>query len=151
MIQMNPMIPWAIYVALQVVIRRSQHKFIPSQDTSIPNSNSSATLYMPRRNASPTVSRRAGELSKANSYDQPDESLNDARALDSMHALLSTLIDMKVYNPLARVLEEQINTEMAEGEALTRERAVGLVDFPLTHPSTRSPWDGTSSEAFFQM
>ena len=80
--------------------------------------------------------------SRANTGDQIDDSLSDAKALDSMHFLLSTLMEMKVANPLAKVLQGQINQEMVEGEAWTRERVVGLVSFPLSHPSTRNNEEG---------
>ena len=51
-------------------------------------------------------------------------------------------MEMKVRNPLAKVLEKQIKQEMAEGEATTRERVVGLVNFPLAHPSRRNDAGG---------
>lgn len=66
-----------------------------------------------------------------------------------MHFLLSILMDMKVSNPLAKVLEKQINQEMSEGEAATRERVVGLVDFPLAHPSTRTFDSGSDMDMSF--
>ena len=142
---MNPLIPWAIYVALQVVIRRSQ------QDTNISrNPTVSAFPSNPsRRNDSPTIPRNKRGRAESRTSDQPNEALNDARALDSMHFLLSTLMDMKVSNPLAKVLEKQINQEMAEGEATTRERVVGLVDFPLAHPSTRNFDQGSDMDMSF--
>ncbi len=143
---MNPLIPWAIYVALQAVIRRSQRK------SSVPSNQTSSVFppHPPRRNDSPTMSRHNPGESKANTEDQADESLNDAKALDSMHFLLSTLMEMKVSNPLAKVLEGQISKEMAEGEVMTRERVVGLVNFPLAHPSTRSDEGGNEMELSFQ-
>ena len=92
----------------------------------------------PRRNDSSRMPRNKGGKAESMTSDQSNDALNDARTLDSMHFLLSTLMDMKVSNPMAKVLEKQINQEMSEGEAATRERVVGLVDFPLAHPSTRS-------------
>lgn len=67
-----------------------------------------------------------------------------------MHFLLSTLMDMKVTNPLAKVLEGQISQEMAEGEAMTLERVVGLVNFPLAHPSRRNDGSANDIEGSFR-
>lgn len=68
-----------------------------------------------------------------------------------MNFLLSTLMEMKVSNPLAKVLEGQISQEMTGGEAMTRERVVGLVNFPLTHPNTRSCEGGSGMDTFLQV
>lgn len=76
--------------------------------------------------------------------------MSDAKALDSMHFLLSTLMEMKVSNPLAKVLEGQISQEMTEGEATTQERVVGLVNFPLAHPSRRTDEGGNDMDGSFQ-
>ncbi len=59
---MNPLIPWAIYVALQAVIRRSQRK------SSVPSNQTSSVFppHPPRRNDSPTMSRHNPGESKAN-------------------------------------------------------------------------------------
>lgn len=143
---MNPLIPWAIYVALQVVVRRSHHK------SSVPNDQASSVFLPrpPRKSDSPTVSRHNHGKSKANTEDQAEDSLSDAKALDSMHFLLSTLMEMKVSNPLAKVLEGQISQEMTEGEATTQERVVGLVNFPLAHPSRRTDEGGNDMDGSFQ-
>lgn len=145
-VKMNPLIPWAIYVALQVIFRRSQRK------SSVPDNQASSVFLArpPRGNDSPTSSRHTSGKFKANAEEQADESLNDAKALDSMHFLLSTLMEMRVSNPLAKVLEGQISQEMAEGRAMTRERVVGLVNFPLAHPSTRSGEGGNEMDTSFQ-
>ena len=143
---MNPLIPWAIYVALQVVIRRSQRK------SSVPNDQASSVFLSrpPRRNDSAPLSRHNVGKSNFNAEEQVDDSLSDAKALDSMHFLLSTLMEMKVANPLAKVLEEQISMEMSEGEATTRERVVGLVNFTLAHPRTRNDESGNEMDTYLR-
>lgn len=92
------------------------------------------------------MSRYDHGKSKANTEDGADDSLNEAKALDSMNFLLSTLMEMKVSSPLANILEGQISKEMVEGEAVTRERVVGLVNFSLVHPSIRSSEGGNQSD-----
>ena len=143
-LQTNPLIPWAIYVALQVVIRRFQQKINISRNPTM----SAFPSNPPRKNDSSTIPRKKGERAESKTSDGPSDALNDARTLDSMHFLLSTLMDMKVSNPLAKVLEKQINQQMNEGEAATRER-VGLVDFPLAHPRARSFDQGSDMDTSF--
>ena len=144
-LQMNPLIPWAIYVALQVVIRGSQRKISISRNSTMSAIPSNA----PRRDDSSTIPRNKGGRAESKTSDQPSDALNDARTLDSMHFLLFALMDMKVSNPLAKMLEKQVNQEMTEGEAATRERVVGLVDLPLVHPSTRSFDQGSDMDISF--
>lgn len=67
--------------------------------------------------------------------DQPVARKLDALALDSMHFLFSTLRDMKSLNPLAGMLEDQLNQEFAPGEVGMR--LVGLVSFTLTSLSAK--------------
>ena len=111
------------------MIRRTQHK--------------SSHLQRPQRgNESPILSGHNPRKSSISTEDRGDDSLNDAKALDAMHFLLSTLTEMTVSNPLAKILERQISQEMAEEEATTRDRVVGLVNFPLAHPTLRNTEGG---------
>ena len=144
---MNPFIPWAIYVALQIIVRRSQrksellprHSSLPATPPRQPYGNHTPNNLRPT-----SVGTRPSDL--------PYDKRIDAQALDSMHFLLSKLADIKGSNGLAEVLEDQVNHEIAEGQVSTQERFVGLVNFPLLRPGTQSGGeDNNNMDALFHI
>lgn len=134
---MNPFIPWAIFVALQVLVRRAQTKSnILCQHPSTPSILSNQQHADPPYRCCRMSSGPAASISTTSS-----DIWIDARALDSMHFLMSTLSKIETSKPLARVLKALIDQEIAEGEAVTQDRVIGLVNFPLAHLNTSSHHD----------
>lgn len=153
-LQMSHFIPWALYVALQSLVRRTQNKPLTSQNHHSPaNSFSRSLISSPV--SSPTSPIRHGNGDRfgasKNSLSRPytpqggktgngssnTTIVNGARVLDAIQFLLSTLFAMKATNPFAKVLEEQINQELEGGEAATKNRLVGLASFPLVSPGSK--------------
>ena len=114
---MTPFVPWAVFVALQFLIRRSHGQ----ERSGTPKPES------------PKDRSRGSDVSS-----------NDARALDSMHLLFSALSNMKKTNPLARVFEDQLQKEMARGKEITH--FVGLVNFPIARPAPKDDEDSDDDD-----
>lgn len=138
--------PWAFYVALQYLVRREQacSQANPRVLPDIPNEPplTSPIGHHHSRQASSNTSHRFGAFhtkpstaSLENGHRAPSRqssvkgTVDSARFMDWMHSLRCRLGALKVTIPLARVFEAQIEEEIEGGEAVTRERLVGLVRY----------------------
>ena len=138
---MNPFIPWTFYVVLQYLIRTTEAK--ERMPTSRPHVNSpppeTTEAYRDySRHPGTTTSDRYGSYgSTASSGFSTPHSRTSAespllakgRLLDSIETLRFGLSALKATNALAKAFEAQINEEIEGGEAVTKARSVGLVDF----------------------
>ena len=142
---MNPFIPWTFYVTLQYLIRTTEAKQrVPPSRSQVSSplpgttdayhnySRLSSTaegdrysIYGPAT-SNDSISGRSTPHSKTNSG---SHLLDRGRLLDSIEMLRLGLSALKGTNSLTKVFEAQIIEEIEGGEAVTRERLVGLVDF----------------------
>lgn len=133
-------------MALQYLIRR-EHAGSWSKARSLPETPHESPMTSPighyhsRRPSVSTSDRfgtfhtRTSTTSHENGQRTPSQpssakgTLDSARSMDWMHSLRSRLGALKATVPLARVFESQIDEEIEGGEAVTRERLVGLVRY----------------------
>ena len=120
---MHPFIPWALYVALQVLVYQTS-KGLP-QTEQLPSPNT-ATSKHPRRSSN-----------NVPSHNQSNEKWNQGELLDSTQLLLSALRDMKPLNPFVTLLESSIQQIIANDDTKTQDSMIGLVDLvpQLSNPS----------------
>lgn len=111
---MHPFIPWALYVALQVLVYQTSKGPPQAEQHSSPNIT---TSKHPRRFSN-----------NIPSHNQSNEKWNQGELLDSSQLLLSALQDMKPLNPFATLLESSIQQIIANDDAKTQDSMIGLVD-----------------------
>ncbi|KAH8645850.1 hypothetical protein BGZ60DRAFT_501245 [Tricladium varicosporioides] len=139
--KMSLVIPWALYAALQVLVRSLQ-----SDSRNTGNSVTTLSQTPTQQGFSPTtppyqtpvVSTDGSNNSNtyANGINPPFTSSqvstpSRTSLLDSVQFLLSALAAFKRSNLLAGVFEAQITQEIDGGVAVTSSRIVGRVNFPL--------------------
>ena len=120
-----------MFVALQVLARRARrksgllyhHHSVPGLPSPLHQADTAS--HPPFRPSSSPVT------SSTNS----DHIWIDARALDSMHFLLSYLTDLEASKPLARVFKALVDQELVEGDSTAQENVIGLVNLPIAHPN----------------
>lgn len=128
MAQLHTFVPWALYIALQVLARRSPGL---SEDgvgaTTQPPTPHSLTPVTVNR-----LPHQRHDSSGVRMTETADDALVNAQALDLMHFLQSALANLKNTNALAQVFETAIAQEMSVDSDTMGEQLVGLVEFPLT-------------------